>query len=181
MTESAKTTANQPARLARSTGPDAVAAIRASSSISANKLAHVLIIDHDRDCIDALEMLLDDMPGVASVASAPSAAAAIATFDARDALDAFGRSARRPDIILIDPQVRVDRIASLQATLRALRQRLPDSAIVLLSVYPGSTNRALAGLVDRSIQKDTSYRELRALIAELVNENEPAIACPAAG
>jgi hypothetical protein len=84
-------------------------------------------------------------------------------------------------VIFIDPQVRVDRVASTQATLRALRRRMPQATIVLLSVYPCGITRSLRGLVDHALRKDTSYRELRDLLDEITADTESPAACPAAG
>lgn len=147
---------------------------RAHSESQARGYLNILIIDEDRDCADALETLLEDMPGVGSVATASSASAALATLH-------DSRLAHLPDVIFIDPQTRVDRVASTQATFRELRRRLPQAAIVLLNVYPCGITRSLRGLVDYALRKDTSYRELHDLIDAVTAYSTGAAVCPAAG
>jgi len=137
----------------------------------------ILIIDEDSDCVDALKMLLTDIPGVGNVLTATNAAAALTELAAPKA----GGTVQYPDVIFIDLKTRVDRMASTQATLRALRRRMPAAEIVLLNVYPSGITRSLRGLVDRSIRKDTSYRELRALIDELTDTPTSTVAGLAAG
>ena len=170
MTKFTETLLKSPVRLASN---DA-AASTAHAAHGARPL-NILIVDHDRDCTDAFQMLLSDMPHVANVAIAPN-------FDV--ALSGLGEDACalwQPDVIFIDPQPRVDRMLSTQATLRALRQQLPSASIVLLSVYSCRLSRNLHGLADHVIQKDVSRYDLRALIDSLSAEPQSLASIPAAG
>jgi CheY-like chemotaxis protein len=147
----------------------------AASDRTPQQRLNILIVDHDRNCTDALELLLSDMANVGSIATAPSVDAAIAAFTRNDCIGWL------PDVIFIDPQTSVDRVLNTQSTLRALRQQLPDASIVLLSVYTSGLRRNLRALVDHAIRKDVSRHDLRAMIDTIASTPLLTEAATAAG
>lgn len=144
------------------------------------RLVNVLIVDEDSDCIDALETLLASMPGVGSIIAATTVAGAL---DDLTHLADSGASpaAQPPHLVLIDPQTRYGQQVDTVAMLRVVRDRLPDATIVLLNVYPSGMTRSLRRMIDRSIRKDMTYRELANLIDEVARRLHTFPACPAAG
>lgn len=147
----------------------------APSSADEGDIADILIVEHDADCADALATILSGLPGIASVQTTVSAG------DAFDLLDdgscdvvGFGvmlgvRPSSPPDVIFIGAhQPDTSEIEpELVETLSVFRRRVPDASIVLLCVYPGRYRDTLGDLVDGCVRKDTSARELRALIDAL--------------
>ncbi len=136
-------------------------------------IAHILIVDHDADCADALQTILTDLPGIAAVRTTMTAGTAFDLLDdgSYDVVG-FGLSqaiSSDPDIILIgahQPEPSETDL-ELQETLKTFRSRVPHASIVLLSVYPNRYREAFGDHVDGCIRKDTNARELHALIDEL--------------
>ncbi len=144
----------------------------AASLSDESDIANILIVEHDADCADALETLLADLPGIATVQTAVTAGDAFELLD-DGSYDVVGFGmlpdvvpALTPDVIFIGAHQpdSCDVALELIETLTSFRERVPDASIVLLCVYPGQYREALGGLVDGCIRKDTSARELRALI-----------------
>ncbi|MDQ3547549.1 MAG: hypothetical protein M3439_01915, partial [Chloroflexota bacterium] len=147
----------------------------AASSTGDRDIANILIVEHDADCADALETILSDLPGITTVQTAVTAGAAFDLLDDRSYdVAGFGIvpnavqmsnpdvifiGAHHPDADQVEPQ--------LLAAVTAFRSRIPDTSIVLLCVYPNQYRDTLRELVDGCIRKDTSARELRALIDNL--------------
>jgi len=164
---------NIPTRISVTRDDNGVALAAAPAGES--DIANILIVEHDADCADALETILADLPGIATVQTAVSAC------DAFDLLDdgsydvvGFGMTpevvpASNPDIIFIGAHQpdSCDVALELLDTLTTFRERVPNASIVLLCVYPSQYREALGDLVNGCIRKDTSARELRALIDEL--------------
>ena len=111
-------------------------------------------------------MILADLPGIEAVQTAitPRDALDLIAGDAGMALERTATAS--PDIIFIgacQPDPAAIEMTLLE-TLSTVRHRVPDASIVLLCVYPERFRQTLRGLVDRCVRKDTSARELRALI-----------------
>ena len=149
--------------------------VLAASPAGESDIANIMIVEHDADCADALETILADLPGIATVQTAVSAGDAFGLLDdgSYDVVG-FGMTpevvpASTPDVIFIgaDQPDTFDVALELLDTLASFRNRVPDASIVLLCVYPSQYREALGGLVDGCIRKDTSARELRALIDDL--------------
>lgn len=146
--------------------------------------ATILIVEHD-DCADALPTLLAELPGVGMVTVVGAADAAL---DAIDQLSASQSDAIAfdvgsgvttpasvlPDVVLIDAQIPGPHGKNLDATIADLRRRLPEAAIVMLCLYPHARRGTAHLHADRCIRKDTSPRELRALIDDLRRERRAA-------
>lgn len=147
----------------------------AASPAGESDIANILIVEHDADCADALETILADLPGIATVQTAATAGDAFDLLnDGEYDVVGFGMlpavaPAATPDVIFIGAHQpdSTDVALELLDTLTTFRERVPDASIVLLCVYPSQYRDALDGLVDGCIRKDTSARELRALIDEL--------------
>jgi DNA-binding NarL/FixJ family response regulator len=147
----------------------------AASLDDESDIANILIVEHDADCADALETILADLPGIATVQTAATAGDAFDLLnDGEYDVVGFGMlpavaPAATPDVIFIGAHQPDSNDVALELldTLTTLRARVPDASIVLLCVYPSQYRDALDGLVDGCIRKDTSARELRALIDDL--------------
>jgi DNA-binding NtrC family response regulator len=120
----------------------------------------ILIVDDDVDCRDAFESLLTEMPGVGNVqAGAPD-----------DGIASIG--VEPPDLIFIDCRARIQLNLGIVQMLKCLRQHAPDASIILMCLYPERLPHAARALLDRSIHKDVSYRELEDLVRGLLEERE---------
>ena len=129
------------------------AALRQASA-RPTTLANLLLIEHDDDCADALDVLLRALPGVRSVRVASSAQQALAAL----------MHGQLPDMILLDA-CRGD--VPLITALQALRVAAPRAVIVLLAVYPEALLPQVATLVDATISKDTRRSELVEVLERL--------------
>jgi DNA-binding NarL/FixJ family response regulator len=126
----------------------------ASAPSPASQTTNILLIEHDDDCADALDVLLSGLPGVRTVRAARTAQLALA--------DISGGHA--PDVILLASCAEAH---ALLATIQALRLAAPGAAIVLLSVYPEALQADVAALVDATISKDTRRADLVRLLRQL--------------
>jgi DNA-binding NarL/FixJ family response regulator len=115
---------------------------------------NILLIEHDADCADALEVLLAGLPRVRAVRSASTAQLALADI----------KLGHTPDVILLSACAEAH---ALLANIQALRAAAPGAAIVLLSLYPAALSANVAALVDAAISKDTRRVELVELLARL--------------
>ena len=122
-----------------------------------SNLGNVLILDADTDCADALEMFLNDLPGVGEVRIVANAEAGLTL-----------PQLANPAVIFIDCLLPHELGTSLHGTMTGLRERFPRAAIVILCLYPLREHDGAHRLADRCVRKDTSYRELRALTSELL-------------
>ena len=156
----------------------------AASPTGESDIANILIVEHDADCADALETILSDLPGVATVRTVGTAGAAFALLhDGPYDVVGFGMpGAPTPDVIFIGAHQPVaDEVEpQLIAAVTTFRKRVPDAWIVLLCVYPNQYRDTLRELVDGCIRKDTSARELRALIDRLRTGSASAFDCATA-
>jgi DNA-binding NarL/FixJ family response regulator len=115
---------------------------------------NILLIEHDADCADALEVLLAGLPRVRTVRAASTAQLALADI----------KLGHAPDIIML---ASCTASHALVATIQALRDAAPSAAIVLLSLYPAALSADVSALVDAAISKDTRRVELVELLARL--------------
>jgi DNA-binding NtrC family response regulator len=122
--------------------------------------ATVLIVDDDVDCRDAFESLLTEMPGVG----------AVRTGALDDGISAL--CVEPPDLIFIDCRARLQLNLGIVQMLKRIRQQAPDASIILMCLYPERLPHAARALLDRSIQKDVSYRDLEVLVRGLLEERE---------
>lgn len=132
--------------------------------------ATILIVEQDIDCADALQTLLADVPGVGAVRTAESTTRALELVAAEAEVTAYGfpfPAPAVPDVIFIDAQLQTPE-AKMVEELTALRRTMPGARIILLCLYPHVLRDTIHAIADRCIRKDTSYRELRALIDELL-------------
>src|SRR4051812_17521571 len=121
---------------------------------SAASFADIVLVEHDCDCADALEVLLAGLPGVRDVRVVSSA---------REALVAVQRG-RVPDAIFLNSS---EGTYPLIDDIRSLRHAAPEAALVLLCVYPEALRADVAELVDAAITKDTCRRDLELLLDRL--------------
>ena len=142
--------------------------------------ATILIVEHDADCADALQTLLADLPGVGQVRTAGSTDDALDLVAADADITAFNRSdLALPDVIFIDAQLNTPESSIVEA-ISALRQIVPSAPIILLCLYPHALRDKIHTIADRCIRKDTSHRELRALVDELLRQKgQVALSLPA--
>ena len=143
---------------------------RAIDPVAGVDPTRILIVEHDIDCLDALQTLLADMPGVGEVHAATTAVDAFNLIGSSPDAEVTAFSvpaANLPGVIFIDAQLPHPE-SSMVETLATLRQIAPDATIILLCLYPHSLRGRLHSIADRCIRKDTSYRELRALVDELL-------------
>jgi DNA-binding response OmpR family regulator len=145
--------------------------------------ATILIVERDADCADALQTLLADVPGVGLVHTAGSASDAIELVAGDNDVTAYNMSAAAtvatPDVIFIDAQLQTPE-ASMVEEITSLRRAAPDASIILLCLYPHVLRDRIHSAADRCVRKDTSYRELRALVGELLSQKRQAnLACSA--
>jgi DNA-binding response OmpR family regulator len=133
--------------------------------------ATILIVERDADCADALQTLLADVPGVGLVRTAGSATDALELVAGDDDVTAYDLSAAvaTPDVIFIDAQLRTPE-ATMVEEITSLRRTVPGASIILLCLYPHVLRDRIHSLADRCIRKDTTYRELRALVDELLRQ-----------
>lgn len=125
--------------------------------VSPSSLANVLILDADVDVADALEMFLNDLPGVGQVRAAATAEAGLTLVELLT-----------PAVVFIDCYLPHELGSSLHATMTEIRERLPRAAIVMLCLYPQREHDGAHRLADHCVRKDTSYHELRAITSELL-------------
>jgi len=130
--------------------------------------ATILIVEHDADCADALQTLLAGLPCVGQVRTAGSTDDALDLVTADADIMAFGASyIALPDVIFIDAQLDAPESSIVEA-MSTLRQLVPSAPIILLCLYPHALRDKIHTIADRCIRKDNSYRELRALVDELL-------------
>jgi DNA-binding NarL/FixJ family response regulator len=113
----------------------------------------VLLIEDDARYRSSIETLLGHTPGFALASSHRSAEAALAWLDAR-------RDEPSPfDLALVD--IALPGTSGIDTT-RELKTRLPDVAVVMLTVFeePATVLRAICAGADGYLLKKTSAREL---------------------
>ena len=131
--------------------------VAARCDVPPSTTGNILILDADADCADALDMFLNDLPGVGQVRTAATSEAGLTLSQSLD-----------PAVIFIDCMLPHELGTSLHATMTGLRERFPRAAIVVLCLYPLREHDGAHRLADRCVRKDTSYRELRKLTSELL-------------
>ena len=88
--------------------------------------------------------------------------------EARDGAEAVERAeALRPEIVLLDLQM--PRMSGLEA-LRAIRQRLPDTRVVILTNHADAVYRrtCLAAGADHFLDKSSAFESLGAVLNQVV-------------
>ena len=125
-----------------------------SSAPRPTSTTNILLIEHNEDCADALEVLLAGLPRVRTVRATSTAQLALADI----------KLGHAPDVILLGS---CGETHALVAIIRALRAAAPGAAIVLLSLYPEALSADVAVLVDAAISKDTRRVQLVELLAQL--------------
>ena len=135
------------------------------------------VIEPNVDIAEALQHLLQTLPGVARVATMTTSEdllRSLATDAEVSGFAALGRNTPDvtvPEIVFLDSGKACTGSAGsnqrLRASIEELRRTLPSTALVLLSVYPDRMPSDLRGMVSASIRKDTSRQELEALVAQV--------------
>jgi hypothetical protein len=136
--------------------------LRTSETSVTTAAMDVMLIEHDRDCADALQSLLASIEGVGTVYVAATAGAALEAIEAK---------VIRPRAIFFATQADTP---TLTATLIMLRRRVPEAIVVLLCVYPECHADEAAGFAVRCLSKDTGRRELVQVLSGLTDRQTAA-------
>lgn len=124
---------------------------------SANpRTSHVLLIEPDPDCADALATILSSLPHIAAVQVVAGL---------RDAAEALRTGSIPPAIILVDDQPGSTEILRV---IDILSELAPDTALVLLCVYPQCVDRRVRARVSDCVSKDVTRQELAQVVERVL-------------
>lgn len=158
---------------------EAEAAVEIEPTVAAAPASTLAVIEPNTDIAEALQHLLQTLPGVASVATLSTSDELLRSLASAAEVSGFAAPAQAftaadvtvPEIIFLDTGKACDTSARdarhLRDSIEELRRTLPSTALVLMSVYPDRLQSDLRGMVTACIRKDTSRSELADLIARV--------------